>query len=302
MEPIAYLNGQFLPQGQAHLPLQDAGFVLGATVTDLCRTFGHRLFCWGEHLSRFRQSCSLAAISQPLDDDELTDIAEQLVRHNAALLDPGQDLALVLFATPGPIGWYAGLPGGPGEGPPTLGLHTFPLPLARYAPLFTEGARLAIPSIRQVPADCLDPRIKQRSRLHWWLADRNADCRRHGARALLLDSHGFVTETATANFLAVRGGAVLSAPRGSVLEGVSLQVTREICGEMGIPFVETRLSAAECQGADEALLTSTPYGIAGVRSVDDVELAWPGPVLRRLQQGWSRRAGLDIVAQILAVQ
>ena len=47
-----------------------------------------------------------------------------------------------------------------------------PLPFARYRRFFEEGARLVIPSTRHVPAVCVDPRIKQRSRLHWWRADR----------------------------------------------------------------------------------------------------------------------------------
>jgi hypothetical protein len=37
--PLAYLNGRLLPQDEARLPVHDAGFVMGATVTDLCRTF-----------------------------------------------------------------------------------------------------------------------------------------------------------------------------------------------------------------------------------------------------------------------
>ena len=47
--------------------------------------------------------------------------------------------------------------GGPGDGPPTLGLHTFPLPFARYARLFREGARLVVPPTRQVPPASIDP-------------------------------------------------------------------------------------------------------------------------------------------------
>src|SRR5437773_6504525 len=125
-EPLAYLNGRYLPQTEARLPLHDAGFVLGATVTDLCRTFAHRLFRLADHLLRFRQSCLYTHIRQGVSEDELTQIAEHLVAHNAALLRPEQDLALVLFATPGSIGTYAGEEGGAGDGPPTLGMHTFP--------------------------------------------------------------------------------------------------------------------------------------------------------------------------------
>src|SRR5271167_4754705 len=99
-EPHAYLNGRFVPPSATGLPWHDAGFVFGATVTDLCRTFQHRLYRLDDHLARFRQSCTLACVPQPIGADELTRIAEQLVTHNAGLLPPGHDLALVMFATP----------------------------------------------------------------------------------------------------------------------------------------------------------------------------------------------------------
>src|SRR5205809_6604709 len=103
-EPLAFLNGAWIPASRLCVPIHDAGFVLGATVTDLCRTFRHRLFRLPDHLARFRNSCRSARIPQPVADDELTRLAEQLIAHNAALLPHEHDLALVLFATPGPIG------------------------------------------------------------------------------------------------------------------------------------------------------------------------------------------------------
>jgi branched-chain amino acid aminotransferase len=295
--PLAYLNGRFLPQSEARLTLHDAGFVWGATVTDLCRTFRHRLFRLPDHLRRFRQSCTLAQVPQGLPDDRLTDLAEQLVAHNARLLRPEQDLALVLFATPGPVGYYLGEEGGPGDGPPTFGMHTFPLPLARYAGLFREGARLVVPPTRHVPAASVDPRIKQRSRLHWWLAERAARHIEPGASALLLDAHGHVTETAGANFLLVRDGAVLSPPRDSILGGVSLLTVEELCGELGIPFAERPLTVDDCLTAEEAMLASTPYCLAGVRSIQGAPIPWPGPAFRRLLGAWGRRVGLDVSRQ-----
>src|SRR5262245_29800119 len=108
MEPIAYLNREFLPQSQVHLGINDAGFVWGATVTDLVRTFRHQLFRLDAHLIRFRNSAKLARVPLEADDDQLAFIAQELVRHNAKLIEPTQDLCLCMFATPGPIGYYLG--------------------------------------------------------------------------------------------------------------------------------------------------------------------------------------------------
>src|SRR5262245_51445788 len=126
-QPLIYCNG-FRPQTEALLTWHDAGFVWGATVTDLARTFRHRPFRLAEHLARFRASCRAARVPLLVSEEELSRIAEELVAHNAALLPPEGDLALVIFATPGSIGYYLGEPGGPGDRPATLGMHTFPLP------------------------------------------------------------------------------------------------------------------------------------------------------------------------------
>ncbi len=298
--PVAYLSSRFLPQSEARLTLHDAGFVWGATVTDLCRTFRGRPFRLSDHLKRFRQSCELAYIPLKLSDDELTAVVERLIAHNAALLLPGGDLAIVLFATPGPVGYYLGEPGGPGDGPPTLGVHTFPLPFARYQRLFRDGAVLVTPAVRHVPADCVDPRIKQRSRLSGWIADHKARRIEPDASAVLLDADGFVTETVVANFLIVRDGTVLSPPRDTILNGVSLQVVEELCGDLGIPFEERRLSVDDCRNADEAMLAGTSYCLAGVRRVAGADLSMRGPVRRRLLDAWGRRVGVDIERQILS--
>ncbi len=295
--PLAYLHGRFLPASEAALPLHDAGFVLGATVTDQCRTVRHRLYRWDDHLARFLQGCRLAHL-QPPPAAEIARIAEELVAHNAALLPPQGELALVLFLTPGLIGYYAGEPGAAGDEPPTFGMHTFPIRFERYCRLFRAGASLAISTVRQVSAASVDPHLKQRSRIHWWLADREVQARFPGAMALLLDEHGHLTETAAANVLLVRGGTILSPPLATVLEGVSLRFVRELCGDLALPFEERPLTLADAGAAEEILLTSTPYFLAGVSRLDKHAVPWPGPIYQQLLGAWGQRIGLDIRGQI----
>ena len=42
IEPLVYLNGRTVPASQAHVAIFDAGIVLGATVTEMTRTFHQR--------------------------------------------------------------------------------------------------------------------------------------------------------------------------------------------------------------------------------------------------------------------
>ncbi len=294
--------GSFNPPAGPRLDLHDAGFVMGVTVTDLCRTVRHRLYRWEDHFARFRNSCRAAQLYPPVPENELSRIAHELVAHNAGLIQPGDDLVLVLFVTPGPIGYYAGMAGGLGDAAPTFGMHTFPLPLARYRRLFSAGAHLAVPATRQVPSVCVDPRIKQRSRFAWWLAGREVQFAHPGgeAMAVLLDEHGCLTETASANLLIVKDGVVQSPPRHTILGGISLLVVEELCRDLGMAFVEEPLSVHDAYTADEMMLTSTPWCLCGVSRFNGVPVPWPGAVFQRLLAAWSERIGLDIRGQINA--
>jgi branched-subunit amino acid aminotransferase/4-amino-4-deoxychorismate lyase len=292
-EPLAFLNGQFIPAALLSVSIADAGFVFGATATEFVRTFGGRLFRLGDHLERLRHSCELCRIPLAANAAELTHAAETLVANNRALSD--SELALIIFATPGPIAHYGAI-----ASVPTLAMHTMPLALERYRHLFGEGARLVIPAIRNSPA--IDPRAKMRSRMHWWIAEQQAHDIDPHAWALLLDTEGFVMETAAANVLIVRDNVVLSPPRSTILNGVSLRVTQELCMQLSIGFREQPLTVAQCLGADEAMLTGTAFCLAGVRAFGNREMNWPGPITRQLQRAWDEQVGFVIEREFLGAQ
>lgn len=321
-QPLVYLSGRLVPRPEALLPIHDAGLVSGVTVTDFCRTFHRRLYRWGDHLSRFRRDCEACFLPLELSNEELTHVAHDLIAHNGRLLDKGQEMALVTFATPGPLGGYAGQPGH--DGPPTLVMHTFPLAFDRYRRFFTEGVSLAVVGHHTGdPDDLAPPRVKHRSRLHWWRADqlvRRRDDVPAGAIALLVDGRaahgvsgsalsqpltscaarqGIVTETAIGHLLLVRGGAVVRPPRGSVLDGVSVRVVEELCGRLGLPFMEGAFTLADAQSADEAMLVGTAFCLAGVRWLEGATLPWPGPITSGLLRAWGDEVGLDIAGQFL---
>jgi hypothetical protein len=64
--------------------------------------------------------------------------------------------------------------------------------------------------------------------------------------------------------------------------------------------VEQPLSLDDCVSADEAMLSSTPFCLAGVSRINGVAVPWPGPVFEKLMAGWDRCAGLDVRRQIRA--
>lgn len=301
-DPLVYMSGSFIPASDAGLKIYDAGIVLGATVTDLVRTFRKGLYRLEDHVSRFYRSCKYAQILPRISPEELVSVSHRLIDHNGALLKDGAELALVTFITPGVFPVYAGSAGLAGTGEPTHVVHTFPLPFGLWKVFFTEGVHVVTPSIRHVPAQCVDPKMKCRSRMHWWLADREAHLADPKAVSLLLDLDGNITETSGANFLIVRDGRVISPSPRSILPGVSLTTVRELCGELGIPFSERDLQVHDVINADEAFLATTPYCMAPVTRINGIGIGDGKPmgeVFRRIVEAWSRRVGLDIVRQVV---
>lgn len=314
--PLAYLNGRFVSFAGAALPLHDAGFVSGATVVDNARTFRHTLFRWPDHLARFRRDCAACYVPLEATDEQLTATAEELVAHNAKLLPPGGELQLVTFATPGPLGFYLG---DAVNGPPTLGMVTYPLPVARYARFFTEGVTLAVAGMQSSDAaDLLPPRVKHRSRLFWHIADktiRDPASRFHAPGAVpVVLNHDGAADTAIGCVLAVAGGTVIRSVAGSVQDSISAKVVGELCAAAGLKWTEGPLDFRHfCQPVQsgneqsiiprvtELLLAGTGFCVAGVTRFACADRAreygWPGPAVGKLLAAWSDLVGVDVAKQ-----
>lgn len=303
----AWLNGKWIPADQLAIPVWDAGFVYGATVTDLCRTIGHHLFLWPAHVQRFLASAEMCAVALPYSASELTAVAEELVLRQTPLLAPWEDLALVLFATPGPIPQYRPISSAatnvqPTNQPgPTVGLHTFRLPLARYARLWREGFDLV--SVPQAPPCTILPRrAKHRSRLHWWLAQRQAEHISPGATALLCESDGEVLETAFANVVLVFSNTLVTPPLDHVLPGISLQYVSQLAHLLGWQTEYRSIYPDDVRRADEAFLTSSSFCILPVSRVDGKPFPCPGSRTTQLLQAWSESVGFDLLVQLATAE
>jgi branched-chain amino acid aminotransferase len=299
LRPVAYLNGHWVDAERALVSVHDAGFVLGATVSEQLRTFHGRLFRLEEHLSRLADSLQIVGIDLPVSWDALARIAREIVQRNFPLLPAGGDLGLSIFVTPGA---YATFSGGESRGP-TYGLHTYPLPFELWSSRYEEGQPLVTSDVRQVPESCWPRRLKCRSRMHYYLAQRQAASRVLGAQALLLDEQGCVTETATANLLAYFDAeGLVSPPREDILPGITLAVVEEFCARLHLPRVDRRILASELEHAHEVILTSTPSCLLPVTSIDGRPVAdgRPGPVYQKLLAEFGKLVSLDIAAQAKA--
>ncbi len=299
-EPLVFLNNNLVPASQAHLAIFDAGVVMGATVTEMTRTFRQQPFRLDDHLDRLFRSLKYTRMDIGMTKAQLDSVSRELVAHNAKLVDPQDELGLIHFVTAGEFPVYAGSAGRAARMTPTVCAHTFPMPFELWVRKLDIGAHLVTPSIRHVPPQCFDPKMKYRSRMHYYLADKEAQLVDPDAAALLLDLAGNVTETGGANFLIVERGTIVSPTLVNTLPGISRATVIELAAKLGIPFVEKDIQVHSVMNADEAFTTSTPYCALPVTKLNGVAIGdgRPGPVWRRLMTAWSEVVGVDIERQI----
>ena len=291
MQPIAYLNGEFVSEDRLRIAPQDLGFMWGVTVAEQLRTFNGQLFLLEEHLSRL--SYGLRAIGVDLPGHELADAAQRVVRRNHQLIEPGSDLGLTIFVTPGLSPTYAP----ESDRQPTVAMHSYPLPFQLWAEKYLHGQVCMCSTVGQVPATCWPRFVKARSRLHYFLADREAKSQDPAARAILLDQEGYVNEASTANVLAFFANeGLVSPPLEDILPGISLRFIESLARNNGEAFTYRRIPCQELELAEEVFLTSTPFCVLPVARLGNREFS-SRHQFGRIMKRWCEAVGVDIPVQ-----
>lgn len=298
-EPQAYLNGTFIPYSDAKLAVTDLGIVYGASITEMVRTFAHQLFMLDEHLDRLYSALEYACIEPAPQKAKLKEICESVIRHNSKLLPTEQDLGLTIFVTAGHNLPYLGLAEKEICSTPTVCVHTFPLAFELWDSKYITGQHLIHAEGQQLNAKIFDPRIKSRSRIHLYRADKLVRKQEPQASALLFDELGFVSETTVGNFYLVKNSIIQSPRPENILGGISQMMVIRLAKQMGLGYEETDISENEILNADEALTSSTAYCLMPVTRYGDdpVSDGVPGPIFKKMITAWGQIVGVDIIQQ-----
>lgn len=136
--------------------------------------------------------------------------------------------------------------------------------------------------------------------MHYYLADKETKRIDPGARALLLDTAGNISEASTASVFIYRQRRGLAAPpEEKILPGISLSVVKELAGSLDLPFEHCDLTPDDVAYADEVMLCSTSPCLLPVLKLHGRPIAEgiPGHTYRALLQSWISMIGLDVPSQ-----
>lgn len=298
-ERLVYINGEYYPEQEAKISVFDSAVMLGDCVTESTRTFAQKPFKLREHIQRLFKSLKICRFDCGMSPSELEAVTIEVLERNLPAYAREEDMWIVHNISRG-VYMPVGDPSMPR--PPTIIIHTAPMDLRYWAPFYIHGCHAVTPPSRAMPAIALDPKIKNRSRLAYTLAELECKLVDPMAQGILLDINGYIAENKGGNFFIVSEG-VLKTPRTlQVLAGITRQTTLEIAQRLGIPTQETDLQPYDVYTAEEAFFTSTPYCIMPATKFNGLPIGdgRVGPVTKRLLQGWAELTGVDVVQQALS--
>ncbi|MDO8361192.1 MAG: aminotransferase class IV [Devosia sp.] len=295
-----YISGKLVPEAEAKISIFDSAIMLADTMTESTRTFRHKPFKLEQHIERLYQSLKLTRIDPQMSAAQMLRTTLDVFEANLDNYREHEDCWIVHNISRGIA--IAGADPTVQVGAATVMIFTQLMDLKPWARFYTEGCHGVTPMSRMVPSQSLDPRIKNRSRLPYTLAEMEAKLVDPAAQSIILDLDGHVAENKGGNIFCISKGMLKTPTTVNCLAGVSRATALELANKLGIPTEETVLLPYDLATADEVFFTSTPYCIMPATKFNGLPVAdgKVGPITRRLLEAWSELVGMDIVAQAQA--
>ena len=281
---LCYLNGEITPISQARVSVLDRGFIFGDGVYEAVPVYGRRLFRFDEHMARLNRSLSKLRMPNPHGRDEWLALCRQLVA-SVGEATGSDDLLVYIQVTRGVAPRDHVMP--PGL-TPTVFVMVNPMKPASAEQRHQGVACVTARDFRWERGD-----IKSISLLGNVLARQmSAD---HGALETIMFRDGWLTEAAASNVWIAHEGALLGPPKSEhVLEGIRVELLKELCEEEGIAYNLRPIAEADVRAADEVMLSSATKEILPVTRIDGEAVGHgalrgkPGPVYARLYEAYQR--------------
>jgi aminodeoxychorismate lyase len=270
---LVFLNGHFLPEAQAVVPVNDRGFLLGDGLFETIRVVNGRSFRMAQHLERMARGAEFLKIKSPFAPKELEKIAAQLIEQNKM---PDAILRVTLTRGPGERGYSP-----KNAGTPTIVMTSHAAPSLENPVEWN----LVTSSFHIPAADPLSS-FKTTSKILHVMA--RAEAAEKGAdEALLINTNGEVAETASGNLFWVYEDKICTVPTGrGVLPGITRAVVLEICQSLGLQVNKRVIKAEALRNSAGIFVTQSALGIVPVVAFNGEPVA-PSPLVDQIAQAYN---------------
>ncbi len=286
MSRIVYVNGEYLPEGEAKVSVFDRGFLFADGVYEVTSVLDGRLIDFEGHARRLERSLSELDMAAPVTMDELLEIHRELLRRNELV-----EGMVYLQVTRGAAADRDFAFPDPEAVPSSLVLFSQAKSLVAN-PAAKAGIKvISIDDQRWTRRD-----IKTVQLLYPSLGKMMAKAA--GADDAWMVEDGQVTEGTSNNAYIVKDGRIITRQLGhEILHGITRAAVLRFAREAQMQVEERAFTIDEAQSADEAFITSASTFVLPVVDIDGVALGGgrPGGVATRLREIYideSRKAAI----------
>ncbi len=282
MGRIAYVNGRFVPHGEAVVHIEDRGYQLADAVYEVWALFGGKLADPEGHFARLERSLAELAIAMPMSRAALTLVLREAVRRNRV-----SEGMVYLQVSRGVAPRDHAFPNPPVK--PSVVITVSRVDRAVSEARAAKGVGVVtVPENRWGRCD-----IKTVGLLPNVLAKQKA--RAAGAvEAWFVDDLGFVTEGASSNAWIVDQDGRLRTrdTNANILRGVTRNTLLDVIRDNGLEVDERPFTPADALAAKEAFVTGAGSLVLPVISIDGkpVGEGKVGPVASRLRRLYVEQA------------
>ena len=298
---VVYQNGVYVDEKDAKVSIFDSALMFGDMVFEMTRSFNGEQFKLKEHIDRLYVGLKILQIPIQQSKEELENICYETIKKNEPFFEEHDEHRLLINVSRGPLGIYSPIFDNKLE--PTVIVADFPLKwtVAGMDELIDDGINAVVTSQRAIPSSLMEPKIKNRSRLFYQMANIEAS-RFKGKNnwAVLLGTDGFITEGTGDNLFFVKNGVVYTPEPRDILVGISRNYVMELCNELGIECIEKNIEVYDAYTSDECFMTATPFCLLPVCRFNGLKIGHGkmGDITKKIHDKWSENVGLDIFQQI----
>ncbi len=273
-----YLNGRFVPKGEAMISVEDRGFIFGDGIYEVVRAIRGELFEWPAHADRLAYGLRELRIDAA-GTEGLGDVCAQLLRDNA-LTDGEATIYIQVSRGAAPRTHHF---------PPAGTPSTVYASAARFVPnmeMRTKGAKgITYPDQRWARCD-----IKTVNLLGPVLARQAAA--EAGAYEAIMHRDGMVTEGAATTCFAVIDGVLRTAPLSNyLLPSITRRVLMELIRAANLRCDERAFTLMDLRRAQELFVCGTTTDVQPIVMLDGhpVGDGTVGPVTAQLREALAAR-------------
>lgn len=275
MDPIAYVNGSFVPLSEAKVSVLDRGFLFADGIYEVAAVLEGKLVDSASHLARLERSVGEIQLALPESIARIEELQKELVARNQ--LDNGMVYLQVTrgadtsrdFAFP------------KGEVSATLVMFVTAKDIVNAPSAKTGIGVITVPDIRWERRD-----IKSVALLAQVLAKQAAAAAGAGEAWMIED--GYVTEGGSSSaFILTQDDVIVTRPNSNtILPGCTRKAVVALAEERQLRVEERPFTVAEAMAAKEAFITSASSFVQPVISIDGkpVGEGRPGPMAARLRE------------------